>query len=631
MVFGRTKERRVPDLSRYDYHYKNRDDYNRSSGLSTAAAYAASKGAYSPAVQRSQPQRSHSMTHYAGAAGRAPGAGSAGVQRAPKSASGNYRSYSLRSQTSEQPARGPGVNNGGSRANSITVKTTEVRDPHGRTQSITRRTIKRENGYEYVETTTTTTQAIPIIDAEKHFDEFSGNYTIQDDGIEELSEEDQGEQQRPGHAYTALLAHGGDGEVPLDETSSISQFSDALDYMPNGRRTKVPAKVKRRPTDTRKSVQRKPSQQQPKKSLTEKEMYAKAYAIAQQNVYNSNEPSRTSSQGRQSRMGQRTLRNPAPEKEPSVAEARPRSSRISSFFQKANHNTEPPKPAAPAIEEPLVSSPPVGAPAVSAPAVSIPAIKAPAINVPPVSAPAISVPAISVPPVSAPAISAPAISSPAVGAAPLAAPKQRGSDEDMYAQALAIAQQKYGQTVEPPKQSSAKVAQEVAPRSNSDVEEQVSDVFERQEGTTVTKTTTPEVDTADPAKDWERYDAAHPEPVAKTTSQERKSKFKNMFDKVKQFSTENSGYQQRKTSQASQGASQPVESGADEVNIVSVAPLARAYTTSSHGASTTRNVETSLEQKQTTAEVPPSANTTRANTKEKKTKNSFFKKLFKRS
>lgn len=559
MVFGRSKERRVPDLSRYDYHYKDRDDFNRSSGLSTAAAYAASKGAYSPAVQRSQPQRSYSMTHYAGATGKQ----HQPAQRTPKSASGNYRSYSLRSQGSGQPARS---NQNGSRANSITVKTTEVRDPTGRTQSITRRTIKRANGYEYVETTTTTTQAIPIIDAEKHFDEFSGNYTMQDDGIEELSEEEPVEQPS-GHAYAALLSQGADGEVPLDQTSSISQFSDALDYMPNKRRT---AKVKRRPTDTHKNVQRKPSQQQqrqqhqqqqqqPKRQLTEKEMYEKAYAVAQQSVYN--EPSRTASQGRQSRMGQRTLRGPTPGSEPSVAGSKPRSSKISSFFQK-NH-TEVPKSAPPAMEEKPANPPPQ----------------------------------------------------------PLGS-KQRESDEDMYAQALAIAQQKYGQTsetVESPKPPTSSVSniQEPVPRSNSDIDVQVSEVFERQEATTVTKTTTPDAEVNDSRNEWDRYDAAHPEPVAKTASHERKSKFKNMFEKVKQFSAENSGYQPPKKTQA---PSAPAESVTDDINIVSVAPLNRAGSTSSHGASTTRNVEASLDQVPKN-QVP----------KEKKPKNGFFKKLFKRS
>lgn len=578
MVFGRTKERRVPDLSRYEYHYKSKEDYNRSPGLSAAAAYAASKGTYSPAVQRAQPQRSYSMTHQVGTPKRTPSGVASGGPRVPRSAPSNYRSYSLRSQSSGKPFRG---NQSGSRANSITVKTTEVRDPQGRTQSITRRTIKRENGYEYVETTTTTTQAIPIIDAEKHFDEFSGNYTVQDDGIEELSEEEQGEHQRPGHAYAALLSQGSDGEIPLDQTSSISQFSDALDYVPGKRQTPVQGGVKRRPTDTRKTVQRKPSHQQPKKSLTEKEMYAKAYAIAQQNVYNSNDPARTQSQARQSRMGQRTLRGPATgSAETTAAVSKPRSSRISSFFQKNNAHTETTQ---------------------SAPVPTHPVAKEKQSN--------------SVSPPVAPAVTT----------------KKSESDEEMYAQALAIAQQKYGQTIEPQNKGTLnevpKITQEAAPRSNSDVEERVSDVFERQEGTTATKTTTPEADvseqpndhTATEAKEWDAYDAAHPVPMNKTSSHERKSKLKNMFEKVKQFSTENSGYQPPKKTRAAPSASSAVESAADEVNIVPVTPIARTGSTSSHGASTTRNVQESLEQSES---VPK---------EKKKSKNGFFKKMFKRS
>ncbi|CCD25159.1 Msc3p NDAI_0E03420 [Naumovozyma dairenensis CBS 421] len=49
MVFGLTrKENRVPDLSRYDYYYQNKQDYNKSSQLSADAAYAASSAQSSP-------------------------------------------------------------------------------------------------------------------------------------------------------------------------------------------------------------------------------------------------------------------------------------------------------------------------------------------------------------------------------------------------------------------------------------------------------------------------------------------------------------------------------------------------------------------------------------------------------
>lgn len=74
-------------------------------------------------------------------------------------------------------------NNNDSRANSITVKTTQVTDPSGRTQSITKKTIRKINGYEYVETTTTTKNLVPLGDSQRHFDEFSENYMLQDDDI----------------------------------------------------------------------------------------------------------------------------------------------------------------------------------------------------------------------------------------------------------------------------------------------------------------------------------------------------------------------------------------------------------------------------------------------------------------
>ena len=58
-----------------------------------------------------------------------------------------------------------------------------VTDPSGRTQSITKKTIKKINGYEYVETTTTTKNLVPLGDSQRHFDEFSENYMLQDDDI----------------------------------------------------------------------------------------------------------------------------------------------------------------------------------------------------------------------------------------------------------------------------------------------------------------------------------------------------------------------------------------------------------------------------------------------------------------
>ncbi|QLQ81941.1 hypothetical protein HG537_0G01950 [Torulaspora globosa] len=684
MVFGMNKrERRVPDLSRYDYHYQNRDDFNRSPRLSAAAAYAASAGAYAPG-------RSQSMTHSTSQAIKR-SVPSRGPARVPKSASGsNYRTYSLRSQGSAQPRRASVASNDAARArngsnsrtNSITVKTTEIRDPQGRTQSITRRTIRRVNGYEYVETTTTTTQAIPIVDAEKHFDEFSGNYIIQeDDGAEELSEEEQPSQEpRSGHAYAALteplrssggeVARNSENVRPLDQTSSLSQFSDALEYVPDQSniRNRRQRKTVRRgaAAGSQKSSQqasqtRKP---QPKKALTEKEMYAKAYAIAQQSVYKADDTSSGAS-APQSRMRQRTFRDSASVdvgstiSSGSSTKLKSKPNKISSFFQRSGKSQNE------IIEQSVPQE-----------------IEKPQIKVPKSPLPE----------------------------APVVNTKQKLSDEEMYMQALAIAQEKYGQNQKPvptkpptepeqtkpvPMKSSEQtkpeltkpeltkpeltkpeltkpeltkpvpmkpapeqtheqaeaIPSEAVQRSNSNIEEQDSDVFERPEATTATKTTTPEANEDAQINEWDRYDMEHPEPEVKKPSNGPKSKIKNMFEKVKQFSIENSGYQPSKESATKTVASEPQPT--DEINIIQVTPLERHQSTSSHGASTTRNVQEILENrhfddqasetsfhrsiKKTIATEPPQQQETvpteePIHTNEtKRTENKFFKKLFNRS
>lgn len=646
------RERRVPDLSRYDYHYQNKDDFNTSPRLSAAAAYAASAGAYAPATLRSQPQRSQSMTHSTNQAIRR-AAPSRGPTRVPRSGSkSNYRTYSLRSQGSAQPTSSDAAararNGSSSRANSITVKTTEVRDPQGRTQSITRRTVRRVNGYEYVETTTTTTQAIPIIDAEKHFDEFSGNYIIQeDDGVEEPSEEEQpSRESRSGHAYAALteplrspsgeLARGSKGQLPLDQTSSLSQFSDALEYIPNqsnmhnGRQRKTMRRgaaegsQKSSQQATQATQARKP---QPKRAPTEKEMYAKAYAIAQQSVYKTEETGSGVS-APQSRMAQRTLRDSASVdvgstiSSGSSTKLKSKPNRISSFFQR---NGKP----QPEVNEQSVTQ-----------EMEKPQIQAPKSPLP---------------------------------KAPVVTTKQKMSDEEMYRQALTIAQEKYGQNQKPvpTKPASAEPQEQIhepleptsrqepveatsagaVQRSTSNIDERDSDVFERPEATTATKTTTPEANEGAQISEWERYDMEHPEPEGKKATGERKSKIKNMFQKVKQFSIENSGYQPKGSTKAAAVEPQPTE----EINIVQVAPLERHQSISSHGASTTRNVEEPLEtanrhfddqasetsfhrsiKKPVAAEPPQQQEPTPTEEptpkdEPKKTKNKFFKKLFSRS
>lgn len=604
MVFGLSrKEHRVPDLSRYDYYYKDKDEANTSAQFSAAAAYAASTGT-APQVDSArinQPVRAQSMTFHGGYQGpqqrqrTSARIASAGVNRASNLDS-NYKTYSLRSQTSVQAPQGRTNSvtssskfnksalprsknvNSGSRANSITIKTTEVKDLQGRTQSITKRTVRRVNGYKYVETTTTTTQAIPVVDSDKHFDEFSGNYILQDNGLDELSEEDDQHDPIPAHAhaYVALTNPKGasarndnsllsDGEVPLEQTSSISNFSDALDYVPGETTKNRPKanKVRQASIKNKQPSNRKIKQATPK-PLTEQEMYDRALAIAHQKVYSDHDQQGNASNkiSRQSTMGQRNLRTSAlvsgkaSERMEEPNNSKKASKKLSGFFNVNSSKSDVP--------------------------------------------------------------SEPALLNPAVAALAREqnSRKKRMSDDEMYAQALAIAQSKYNQAnltvTEPIKQTPSKIETGASPPKSSNLtndktqklaresigdpirvpaphlaeesaelppakttavetdevmihsteplepqdleavvngldrnsrnqsaNEQESQIFEEQMGITATKTTTPEalpVGTALPGH----------KTVSKTESQEHKSKFKNMFDKMKQFSAENSGFQSPK-------------------------------------------------------------------------------------
>lgn len=384
MVFGFSKrDRRVPDLSRYDYYYQNHEDYNRSPQLSAAAASAAS--AASP--DRTNYSRSHSLVSHAPPISKQRGSVKATGRRlstssaVPSTSRGagkqySQKTYSLRSQRSgEYHMRPPGYatngsrmnsmtsgvnvrrnygknksasgNNNDSRANSITVKTTQVTDPSGRTQSITKKTIRKINGYEYVETTTTTKNLVPVGDSQRHFDEFSGNYMLQDDdileeqtsdNIHDIMEENETDNE---HSHSPISASHlpDDSEptvekpdfppgsyfhhkystdvMPLEEESSLSNFSDALDYIPP---THQPSTKhihnKRNQTSTTRRKKRPPVvknvEAEAKKPLTEAEMYLKALEVAKRNVYHTDAPSNIASanQPRKSRMGQKmTLRS----------------------------------------------------------------------------------------------------------------------------------------------------------------------------------------------------------------------------------------------------------------------------------------------------------------------------------
>lgn len=105
----------------------------------------------------------------------------------------NSRLNSITSNGTARRLKKTSSNNNGqsSRTNSITTKVTRVTDPQGRTTSITKKTIKRIDGYEYIETTTTTTNLVPLDENEnehtldpqsqRHFDEFSDNFNMTED------------------------------------------------------------------------------------------------------------------------------------------------------------------------------------------------------------------------------------------------------------------------------------------------------------------------------------------------------------------------------------------------------------------------------------------------------------------
>ncbi|KAG0660803.1 Meiotic sister-chromatid recombination- protein 3 [Maudiozyma exigua] len=314
MVFGLSrKEHRVPDLSRYDYYYQNNQDFNRSARLSAAAASAASNnGRRTVSSQHQEQQRASSlMTHEREPHRRASSAmprqmhssisntnhalnhsqsvyinnNNSSSRPRVKVKKSNYKTYSLRSETSDDQNRLPikqsnnnnkmrrsntkstitakqkvsttipqtnkhtniqqseeqldmknkkkktikkkmkkpiannsrlnsitsnnsnniqlrKISTNDSRSNSITTQITKVKDPQGRTTSITRKTIKRIDGYEYVETTTTTTTVAPVNETEsldsdqRHFNEFNDEYIIDSDfaSIQDIQEETENEE-----------------------------------------------------------------------------------------------------------------------------------------------------------------------------------------------------------------------------------------------------------------------------------------------------------------------------------------------------------------------------------------------------------------------------------------------------
>lgn len=298
MVFGlNKKQHKVPDLSRYDYYYKGKQDLDEDARLSSAAAFAASaSGRSTSMINTSRP-----------------------VQSTKNNSSTGYRTYSVRSQSNVRPVTAPGyskrssnidrfnsfsgayknakkthsirsnsrTNSLASSPGSIVVKTTEVKDLVGRTQSITTKTVKRVNGYEYVETTTKTTSLDD--NNEYHFNEFTSDFIHAEEEVPGESTIVPTEQSRSSHPYrtykeqlTTIPDNPGrieEADDDDDDDDDEANFSDALDYVP--RQQKLPkssASVRR---SLKKSAREAPKRTQ----LTEQEMYAKALEIAQRKVY----------------------------------------------------------------------------------------------------------------------------------------------------------------------------------------------------------------------------------------------------------------------------------------------------------------------------------------------------------
>ncbi|AET39208.1 Msc3p Ecym_4129 [Eremothecium cymbalariae DBVPG len=166
----RTSARQVPDLSRYQQFYKEDESqgYATSNRLSADAASIASLRPPGIIGADVMSGRAHSFT-----SDRSSYLGS--IRPRTYSMTSDRRANSMRS-ADLRVGSGKSAIAGGGQANSITVKTTEVKDFQGRTKSVTKQTVRRLNGMEVVETTTTTTT---IADGEfdKDFEDFAGDFT----------------------------------------------------------------------------------------------------------------------------------------------------------------------------------------------------------------------------------------------------------------------------------------------------------------------------------------------------------------------------------------------------------------------------------------------------------------------
>ncbi|GAV46833.1 hypothetical protein ZYGR_0A04310 [Zygosaccharomyces rouxii] len=296
------KEHKVPDLSRYDYYYQRKDDYNKSPRLSAAAAYAASRSRGNPVLVQ---QRSQSLTQPRRVVRTRPRTKSRGAVEAR--------------EAREAP-----------RADSI-MRDANFQDTKG-TKSITRRTIRRINGVDYMETVTTT----PLEDEDnaRHFNEFSepvDNYA-DEHPVRRVRRVKKTAPSSPKSVRSTRTQRG-----PISPPRSPVRYHRPEDYQyeePAQAESEfappAPAPVRRTTSTTRpvrsrstRSVRKAGSVPQSavvanaagERRLTEQEMYARALEIAQRNVYSGSDFSpdvldSASSQDGQapSRMGQRSLR-----------------------------------------------------------------------------------------------------------------------------------------------------------------------------------------------------------------------------------------------------------------------------------------------------------------------------------
>ncbi|SCU85333.1 LADA_0D06920g1_1 [Lachancea dasiensis] len=335
------KTQKVPDLSRYDYHYQNKADTVPGNGLSTAAA-AASAGRSRSLVYSNSPQgrpqsagsRSYSLRN----------SGSMGL--APKSSSERLSSLARKTSQQTTPRRMS------SRTNSmITVHTTEVKDPMGRTQSITKKTVRRINGYEYVETTTSTSNPVGPQDADNHFSGFTTDFSddfaqafVQDEPEDmvvgsrissTLREEDEDEDEDEDKVEDEDEDKVEDEEDEYDEAN----FSDAIDYFPQSNGSNRSGGKVARPAK---------NPGRPKRLLSEQEQYAKALEAAQKKVYGD----RLLTQSPDLRVGNPTMRRMSSLREPAIAtpaipQSRRRSvsQKVSRISQHGSTTTSDPEPS----------------------------------------------------------------------------------------------------------------------------------------------------------------------------------------------------------------------------------------------------------------------------------------------